>query len=479
METSLYRLVIGRLARGVVLLVLAGCTAPPRLPESSRPASPPDRTGESAGGASGASSELAGASPAVSSTPLDELRPDATLDAYRIYAARHNPGLEALYQSWRAQTERAPQVAALPAPRFTYTEYLREVETRTGPQERSFGLTQSIPWLRKLGLRGSIEEEAARVAAQRFLAAQLALDHELRVAYADYYYLGRSVTITRENLELLSRLERVAREKLAAGAENHPDVIRLQVEIGRLEDRLRSLRDMRRPLASRLNSILHRALDTEIPWPGELPPGSPPPAASAVLEFVEENNPELVAIRHEIKTGALKKKLAFQEYFPDFAVGVQTISTGSAVAPGTRNSGQDPWMLTFSVDVPIWYPKYRAGEREAEASWQAARARHADTKNRLVADVELALYQLRDAGRRVDLYANTLIPKAEEALASTEASFQADSSDFLDLIDAERVLLEFQLSLEAGRRDRLRAQASLDRLLGRYVLESPDSEIQP
>ena len=97
-----------------------------------------------------------------------------------------------------------PQARTLPEPRFTYTEYLREVETRTGPQERSFGLTQSIPWFGKLSLRGSIEEEAARASWQRFLAAQLALDHELRTAYADYYYLGRSISITRENLELLS-----------------------------------------------------------------------------------------------------------------------------------------------------------------------------------------------------------------------------------------------------------------------------------
>ena len=422
----------------------------------------PEQAQEPAAGESVISPEPAG----------EEIPPDATLDAYRLYAARHNPGLKALYQSWRAQAERAPQVRALPEPRFTYTEYLREVETRTGPQERSFGLTQSFPWFGKLSLRGSIEEEAARAAWQRFLAAQLALDHELRTAYADYYYLGRSITITRENLELLSRLERVAREQLAAGGENHSDVIRLQVEIGRLEDRLKTLRDLRRPLATRLNSILHRPRDAEIPWPGELPVVSPPPTAEEVLRFIEENNPELIALRHEVETGALKKKLAFKEYFPDFSVGVQTISTGSALAPGTRGSGDDPWLLTFSVDVPLWYSKYRAGEREAEASWLAAKERHEDARNRLVADVELALYQLRDAARRVELYEDTLIPKAEEALASTEVSFQADRADFLDLIDAQRVLLEFQLSQEAARRDRLRAEAKLDRLLGRYVIEN-------
>ncbi len=467
METkTFWRAARSRPAGAAIVLLLAGCTALPRAPVSRRLVPSPEEAQEAVPGESAVSSASTG----------EELPSDATLDAYRLYAARNNPGLKALYQSWRAQAERAPQVRALPEPRFTYTEYLREVETRTGPQDRSFGLTQSFPWFGKLSLRGSIEEEAARAAWQRFLAAQLALDHELRTAYADYYYLGRSISITRENLELLSRLERVALEKLAAGGENHSDVIRLQVEIGRLEDRLTTLRDMRRPLATRLGSILHGAQDAEIPWPGELPAVSPPPDVEEVLRFIEVNNPELTALRHEVETGALKKKLAFKEYFPDFSVGVQTISTGSALAPGTRDSGDDPLLVTFSLDIPIWYSKYRAGEREAEASWLAAKERHEDARSRLVADVELALYHLRDAGRRTELYENTLVPLGQESLSSTEASFQADNADFLDLIDAERVLLEFQLSLEAARRDRLRADAKLDRLLGRYVIENRETE---
>ena len=407
------------------------------------------------------------------------LRPDGTLDEYRLYAAAHNPGLRALYQRWRAQEERAPQARTLPEPRFTFTEYLRSVETRTGSQERSFALSQAFPWFGKLSLQGSIEEKKAAVAFQRFLGAQLALDHKLRAAYADYFYLGRSVVVTRDNLELLSRLERVAQEKLAAGAENHPDIIRLQVEIGRLEDRLKTHLDMKRPLQAMLNSLLNRAAQTEISWPTELPGEEFELGDQELAHFLEEHNPELVALQHEIAGSDLKRDLAAKEYFPDFSLGVQTISTGSAVAPNTPDSGDDPWMVSLSLELPLWFSKYRAGEREAEANSLAARGMRTDATNRLVAEAELALYELRDAKRRVELYGGTLIRKAEEALASTEASFQADSSDFLDLIDAERVLLEFQLSRERARADRLRAQAKLDRHLGRYVVHGAEMEIRP
>ena len=467
MPKASYRLAAPLLAGGILILLFSGCSVP-----SKRPPSSPIRVPliEKAPAGEAWESHL------KQSASQPQLRSRAALDEFRLYAAAHNPGLRALYQRWQAQAERAPQVRALPEPRFTYTEYLRSVETRTGPQERSFALNQAFPWFGKLSLRGSIEEKKAAAAWQRFLGAQLALDHQLRATYADYFYLGRSVAVTRENLELLSRLEGVARGKFAAGAENHPDLIRLQVEIGRLEDRLKTLLDMKRPLQAKLNALLSRPAETEIAWPTELSEDEFELDGEQLARLLEEHNPELVALQDEIDSSDLKRDLAAKEYFPDVSLGIQTIATDSAVMPNTRDSGEDPWMVSFSVELPLWFSKYRAGEREAEANSFATRQKRNDATNRLVSEVELALYELRDAKRRAELYADTLTRKAEEALASTEASFQADSSDFLDLIDAERVLLEFQLSRERARADRLRAQAKLDRHLGRYVLQGTQPE---
>lgn len=458
------------LAGGFLLLTVEGCSLAPQAPVESRirvpflESEPEDEPAE--------------AWPAEEA-PAEKSVGPLTLDGFRLHAAANNPGLKSLYERWRQQAERAPQVRSLPEPRFTFIEYLRSVETRTGPQERAFVLSQAFPWFGKLSLRGSMEERAAAAAWQRFLGAQLALDERVRSTYAEYYYLGRAVLVTQENLTLLARLERVAREKFAAGAENHPDLIRLQVEIGRLEDRLKTLLDKKAPLQAKLNALLNRPGNTEIAWPTGLPEQPLELDPEDISDWLEKNNPEILALEEEIDRAKLGTRLAAKEYFPDFSVGVQTISTSGALAPNTRDSGEDPWMLSFSLDVPIWYSKYRAGEREARASLKAAKRARADVANQLAAEVELALYEVRDAERRIRLYAGTLIRKAEEALASTEASFQADSSDFQDLIEAERVLLEFQLAGERARADRLRSVAKLERHLGRFVIPSTNPETNP
>ncbi|MEM7234558.1 MAG: TolC family protein, partial [Planctomycetota bacterium] len=198
------------------------------------------------------------------------------------------------------------------------------------------------------------------------------------------------------------------------------------------------------------------------------------PSDEEIRSWVIEHNPELIALKHEIESAKLGRSLAAKEYYPDFAIGVQTISTGSARAAGTRGSGTDPWLLSFSLEIPLWHSKYRAAEREANAATLAAREKFVDRLERLYAEVERSLYELRDAKRRIELYGGSLARKAEEARGSTVASFQVDQSDFRDVVEAERMVLDLELEKAKAIADRIRAEAKLDRQLGRLVLQEPE-----
>ena len=109
------------------------------------------------------------------SPELPALDESAGLGDYLAYAALNNPGLEAAFNRWKAALEREPQVEALPDPRFTYRYFIREVETRVGPQQQALGLSQAFPWFGKLALRGSVAAEAAEAARQRYENEKLTL----------------------------------------------------------------------------------------------------------------------------------------------------------------------------------------------------------------------------------------------------------------------------------------------------------------
>ena len=388
---------------------------------------------------------------------LPELNDGSDLADYLAYAALNNPGLEAAFNRWKATLERIPQVRSLPDPRFTYRYFVREVETRVGPQRQSFGLAQRFPWFGKLELRGGIALESANASRKRYEAEKLKLFYRVQDAYFEYYYWSRAVDIARENRDLVKYFEQVAATRYKAAAGKHSDVIRAQVELGLLEDRLRTLLDLRGPIVARLNAALNRPVEAAIPIPAEIPREELDATDALVLQWLRQDNPELKALAYVMAGEEQSIALARKEYFPDVTLGVNYIDTHEALMAGTGDSGKDPVVAMVSVNLPIWYEKLRAGVREAQARHRAAARKKDDRASQLDAQVKFALYEVRDAQRKIDLYGNS------------EVSFRAGKAGFLDLIDTERILLDFQLSLERAAANRAQRMAELEMLVGRAM----------
>jgi len=416
-------------------------------------------------------SSIAGMSTARTPT-LPDLTKSSGLSDYLAYAALNNPGLEAAFNRWKAAAERIPQVKALPDPKFNYLYYVQEVETRVGPQRHGLGITQVFPWFGKLKLRGDIATEAAHVARKRYDAVRLKLFFEVKDAYYEYYYLAKSIAITKENVNLVRHLESVARSRYKAAAGRHPDVVRAQVEIGKLEDRYQSLLDLRRPIVARLNASLNRPAEADIPWPIEISVADAGAVDAELLDKLAAENPELQALEIEIGKSRRAIELAKKDYYPDFNFGLNFIDTDTSSVGSPPDDGKDPVIAMISLNLPLWRDKYDAGVREARARYYAARQDKTEKTNSLSSDLKMASYRLRDAERKIDLYGDALLPKARESLKVTESGYLATTGSFTDLIDAQRIFLEFALAYERALADHAQSLAKLEMLVGREISDS-------
>lgn len=399
--------------------------------------------------------------------PSVRIDADSDLENYLAYAALHSPKLEAAFNRWKAAVERVPQVSALPDPRLTYRYYIRSVETRVGPQRQGFGLSQTFPWIGKLELRGDAAAQAARAERHRYEAERLRLFRRVKDAYYEYAWLDQAVRITRRNLDLLTQIEQVARQAYEGDRASYADVIRAQVEYGKLSDRLESLEELRGPIAARLNAALNRPPDAPL---GNVRPdeaGSVELDDQRLLARLDEHNPDLAALAREVERAEREVALARREYFPDVTLGVDYIDTGDSIG-GRRpdDDGKDPVVAMASINLPIWWDKLAAGVREAKRRRAAVVSERRQRTNDLQAELKMALYEYRDAKRKIGLYRDTLIPQARQALESSRTAFSAGNASFADAVDAERVLLEFELSYERARADRAQALAHIEELLG-------------
>ncbi len=403
---------------------------------------------------------------AVDARELPVLDEASSLGDYLLFAALNNPGLEAAYERWQAALEKIPQAKALPDPRLSYSYFLREVETRVGPQQQKFGITQGFPWFGELGLKGDMAIAAAEATRLRYEAAKLALNHEVEAAYFEYHFLRRALTVTEESLGLLENLEAVVRSRYRTGSVDNSALIRSQVERGKLEERIAGLRDRRRPLSARLNAALGRDSSAEIPWIESIPEMELIGSEDELRALMAENNPQLLALAEEERRQSQAEKLAGKQGYPDFALGLGYIQTGEARMPGVDDSGRDPLAATLSLSIPLWRGKYGAARREAAARRRSVEQDRLDLRNKLGASLETALYEYRDAQRKMELYGGSLIPQGEQALAVTEEAFRSGRADFNGLIDAERVLLEFALTYERAVVNRAERLAEIEMLIG-------------
>jgi outer membrane protein TolC len=218
-----------------------------------------------------------------------------------------------------------------------------------------------------------------------------------------------------------------------------------------------------------LNAALNRPIEIDIPWPKEIEYEDVEVADTQLLIKLLNENPELKALDFEVTRNRHNIDLAKKDYYPDFNLGVDVIDTGNSQVGNPRDNGKDPVVAMVSINLPIWTEKYDAGVRQARRRYYAAQHQKKERANSLSSELKMVLYRFRNAERKINLYRDTLVPKATESLKVTESGFRAGKSSFTDLIDAQRILLEFALSYERALANRSQNLAKLEMLVGQKI----------
>jgi outer membrane protein TolC len=300
----------------------------------------------------------------------------------------------------------------------------------------------------------------------QYKAVELSITRRVVSTLYALHELDATIEITRESLELLSSFEDSVRARYRVGAGSHPDLVRTQVELGLLEDRIASLEASRPVLVARLNALLNREHDAPVAHITDLPVPSVDASLEQLVSHANSTNPSLIALGERVLAAQSRTDAARYAGKPELTVGIETILTDDAINPSIPESGDDPLLLSFSINLPIWREKYDAQVRESIAERLALTRELEATRNDLSARLAQVHFEYSDAQRRAGLYEDTLIPKASEAIQSTLASFRTGSGSLTDLLDAQRTLLEFELNALRANTAQGIASASLNELIG-------------
>ncbi|MDU9050389.1 MAG: TolC family protein [Candidatus Electrothrix sp. Rat3] len=411
-------------------------------------------------------------SPSVFSAEKEE----KTLSAYLEQALVSNDALLAARAELRAASAKVRQAGVLPDPKLEIQYYLQPVETRTGPQQAALGIGQGLPWFGKLPLMRKLSSHDEAIAGAKIAVVELDVARQIKTAYIEYCFLGRSQQVVADNLELLRYLEGVARSRYTGGKATYFDVLKVQAELTRTQDKARTLEDQASPLRIRINNLLGTEPEQARAVPKRLPNVVLKKKEHALYTLALQNAPLLRAAQERIAKARTGRDLAEKDFYPDFQVSLKTILTGSAEYGDPPDSGSDPVIAGVSMTLPIFRDRRRAKVVEQNAGIKAARSLEEEQKRGLKNRIEQGLYAYRDAERRVALYRDELLPNAQQQIEVAVSGFQSGKNSILEMIDAEQSLLTFSLAASRALADRALAVAGLEAQAGVVLAtwEEPD-----
>lgn len=369
-----------------------------------------------------------------------------------------NGDLEAAYFEWRAAVERVEAVAGWPntdlMPSFSYMFSSGSMKAwdRT-TVNLAFDGSENLLLPVKTRKAAEVALAEARVAGERFRAAKFDLQRQVLVAWLDLALAEERRRIARTDLELLRVVVGTAAPRVQTGGPQR-DLLKAEIEVREAENRLLNVEAEAHAMRAMLNGMLAREPGASLEIGSELPEPRPLPSDDArVLALGVDANPELAALVEQVAGREDALELARLMYLPN-------------INPFAGFTGGVSQVVGAAVMLPTTLPEIRAGIAEARAMLSEARAMERQVRLDRAASFVAALVVLRNSARETELFTGGVLPAVELLAHVTRQSYAAGSADLLELIEAQRTLLNVRLAIAEARVERERRAAEIEQLAG-------------
>jgi len=388
------------------------------------------------------------------------------VEVYKDTAALNNPGIKSLFRQYESIMQIAPQNSVLPDPTFGFGYFINAVETRVGPQQAVLSLSQTIPWFGQLGAQEQATIERAKAVLEKFNNERAKLNFDVEVTYNKLYVLRSAVRITEENVILLRTFKNLAQVRFESGKGSMVDVLRIEMELSELINKIKYLEDSKHPLIAQFEQLLNAKLDKEVDLPKVLWSDEINISREQIIDSVKIFNPSILSLEHEILSYNQDVIAAKKIGGPSFVVGLNYTFVGDRPGYTGEDNGRDAILPTIGVKIPLYRKKYQSLVKEKEIARESVTLKKVDRTNELRTSLEKVFRDYDDAVRRVSLY-DELGNYARQALDILIAEYSSADTNFEEVIRMDRKLLKYGLKLEEARADQNTAVAYIDYLMGK------------
>lgn len=352
-------------------------------------------------------------------------------------ALRSNPELSGFAYDIRAAEARVVQAGLWQNPELDF-----ELENFAGSDEldgvdgaeATLSLSQTFPLGGDLRRRQALAELEGRLVGWDYEAARIALLTEVAQRYVDLLAAQNRAELAQESLALAKRVSNSITRRVAAGDAPAVEQSRaaVPVALARIESQraTRDLETARVRLALTWGSNAPQFERVQ----GDLEQVDPIPSIEALTVLVGQN-PDVARYAVEIASRQAEVELARAEAVPDLTAGL-----------GFRWFNEsDDTALVAGVSIPL--PVFDRGQGDilaARFGVASARNQQRAIELRFTAALTAAYARLANARAEVIALRSDALPPAEAAYRDIQQAFDRGNLGFLDVLDAERTLIDLR-----------------------------------
>ena len=364
-----------------------------------------------------------------------------TLDEVISEALAKNPGMQSALHTVNAQQHKIPQAKSLADTMVSvgWNGNLTPFSVQEGDPSsyRGIAVSQQLPYPGKLKLRGRIAAKDADAAQWDYEAVRRRIVADVKTAYYDYFFYDKALQITRKDKDLLQKLSSISEARYRVGKGMQQDVLRSQVEITMLLQRVTVLEQQRATAQARLNAFMARDPGAPLPPAANVEPTELNEKLDALYALAAKNDTSLQREQQMAEKNQLATQLAHKDYLPDFGV---------AYMYQQRPNLPDMNGMTFTINVPVFYKtKQREEVRQATEETISAERSRDNRKNELQFELKQDYLSAQASKQLLDLYSKAVVPQSSLALESSMSAYEVGNVDFLTVLSNFSTILNYEV----------------------------------
>jgi outer membrane protein TolC len=356
-----------------------------------------------------------------------------------------NPSLQAMAAAWQAAAARYPQAISLEDPMFMAMAAPASFGSDEVESAYALQLNQKFPWFGKRAARGQRASAEANAALHDLEDSRLQLNQIVQTAFYDYYLARRGLELNRENMAVMERFRSTAQAKYRANQVTQQDELQAAVELAELERQNIELERMDKVAAARISTLLRASPFAPLPPPPaklETPTGQLD--GQALMLLAEGQRPDIAALAAKVRAEEAAVTLACKDYYPDVDVFGRYDTFWQ---PADTQSDLRP-QVGATINVPIYKNRLDAAVREAVSRLNKQRAEYEQRLQDVDYEVANTSALVEESRRTVAIYADKLIPAAQQNIAAATANYDVAKVSFLELAAAQRQSIELRRKQE-------------------------------